>query len=148
MSQQAKIADKMAIIRSVHHTSDNHEQGRQLIQIGFMNDGSPENRMPSIGSIVTRPRGAKRPLGRPTARKACSRWCITISVSIRPRHSTITAVAARTAIKVSVATACRQRTYAMMNDLIRRYAKARATGLEPATSGSTVRCSNQLSYAP
>ncbi len=26
--------------------------------------------------------------------------------------------------------------------------KTRATGLEPATSGSTVRCSNQLSYAP
>ena len=26
--------------------------------------------------------------------------------------------------------------------------KARATGLEPATTGSTVRYSNQLSYAP
>ena len=29
-----------------------------------------------------------------------------------------------------------------------RVASTRATGLEPATSGSTVRCSNQLSYAP
>src|SRR5262245_46841300 len=29
-----------------------------------------------------------------------------------------------------------------------RHASARATGLEPATTGSTVRYSNQLSYAP
>ncbi len=31
---------------------------------------------------------------------------------------------------------------------VRQAKQARATGLEPATSGSTVRCSNQLSYAP
>ena len=30
----------------------------------------------------------------------------------------------------------------------RQEAKARVTGLEPATFGSTVRCSNQLSYTP
>jgi hypothetical protein len=29
-----------------------------------------------------------------------------------------------------------------------RFSSARATGLEPATTGSTVRYSNQLSYAP
>ena len=31
---------------------------------------------------------------------------------------------------------------------VRGFAKARATGLEPATTGSTIRYSNQLSYAP
>ncbi len=31
---------------------------------------------------------------------------------------------------------------------IRVLLSARPTGLEPATSGSTVRCSNQLSYGP
>jgi hypothetical protein len=30
----------------------------------------------------------------------------------------------------------------------RVFDEARSTGLEPATSGSTVRCSNQLSYDP
>src|SRR5207244_3845635 len=34
------------------------------------------------------------------------------------------------------------------NSLSCGYIQARATGLEPATTGSTVRYSNQLSYAP
>ena len=36
----------------------------------------------------------------------------------------------------------------MLRSIVSADLKARATGLEPATSGSTVRCSNQLSYGP
>ncbi len=40
------------------------------------------------------------------------------------------------------------REYATRRDAIPRVAATRPTGFEPATSGSTVRCSNQLSYGP
>ena len=40
------------------------------------------------------------------------------------------------------------RIYAAQCNAARQEGEARVTGLEPATSGSTVRCSNQLSYTP
>src|SRR6266545_4361669 len=45
-------------------------------------------------------------------------------------------------------TPCRTRGLTLPVGLCRLLTLARATGLEPATTGSTVRYSNQLSYAP
>ena len=58
MPQQAKIADKMAIIRSVHQMGNSHYASLHLAQTGYPGDRFQENRMPSVGSIAARLRGA------------------------------------------------------------------------------------------
>lgn len=42
----------------------------------------------------------------------------------------------------------RRTSYAKRCEAMRLFAVTRSTGIEPATFGSTVRCSNQLSYDP
>jgi len=58
MPQQARVTDKLAIVRSVHHESNAHYASRHLTQTGHMGDGKQENRQPCAGSIVARLRGA------------------------------------------------------------------------------------------
>ena len=60
MVEQAKIMDKLAIVRSVHHDSSSHGTSKHLIQTGYYKRTSRarENEMPSIGSITAKVRGA------------------------------------------------------------------------------------------
>ncbi len=59
MAEQAKVMDKMAVIRSLHHDSGSHGTSRHLIQTGYYLDdrSSNENAMPSVGSYVSKLRG-------------------------------------------------------------------------------------------
>lgn len=59
MVEQAKIADKLAVIRSMHHDSSSHGTSSHLTQTGYylQNRQSRENSMPSIGSITAKVRG-------------------------------------------------------------------------------------------
>lgn len=63
MAEQAKVADRLAIIRSVHHKSNSHDTSSHLTQTGFykrsMKGGA--NTFPSIGSIVARLKGPNGP---------------------------------------------------------------------------------------
>jgi hypothetical protein len=59
---QAKIMDKLAVVRSVHHTNAGHGMGSQWMLTGWeptieIND----NIFPSTGSIVSRLKGANDP---------------------------------------------------------------------------------------
>lgn len=60
MVEQAKIMDKLAIIRSIHHDSSSHGTSKHLIQTGYYkrDNQSFRNEMPSIGSITAKIRGA------------------------------------------------------------------------------------------
>ena len=60
MSKQAAIADKLAIIRSIHHNSSSHGTSSHMTQTGYyLNDNqNRNNEMPSIGSYAMRIRGA------------------------------------------------------------------------------------------
>ncbi len=60
LPQQAKIADKLAIVRSIHHQHNRHTISRHLTQTGYVGDLSDAhaNVNPSIGSIAARLRGA------------------------------------------------------------------------------------------
>ena len=58
MPQQARVIDKLAIVRSVHHENNNHYPSRHLTQTGHLGDHSQENLQPSAGSITARLRGA------------------------------------------------------------------------------------------
>lgn len=63
MQRQARIMDKLAIIRSVHHDSSSHGTSSHLTQTGYylrdrQNRG---NEMPCIGSVASRMRGANAP---------------------------------------------------------------------------------------
>ena len=62
--QIAKVADKMAFIRSFAHGSSSHGAGTQLVMTGY-NDRM--NMRPSLGSIVAKAHGTTSPLtGMPT----------------------------------------------------------------------------------
>ncbi|MBC8354291.1 MAG: DUF1501 domain-containing protein [Planctomycetes bacterium] len=56
MSEQAKIADKLAIIRSIHHDSSSHSTSSHLTQTGYyLSDRqNRENEMPCVGSVVSK----------------------------------------------------------------------------------------------
>jgi len=59
--EQAKVMDKMAIVRSLHHSSSDHNVGSHWVMTGF--SSSPQtrgNERPSVGSIVAKMRGANR----------------------------------------------------------------------------------------
>ncbi|MBI2826718.1 MAG: DUF1501 domain-containing protein [Planctomycetia bacterium] len=60
MRKQAKIADKLAIVRSVHHPSNSHDPSSHLTQTGYLKRGQKGglNEMPSFGSVAARLRGA------------------------------------------------------------------------------------------
>jgi len=63
LPEQAKIADKLAIIRSIHHDSASHGTSSHLTQTGYYlrDNQNRSNEMPSIGSITARIRGANAP---------------------------------------------------------------------------------------
>jgi hypothetical protein len=60
MVEQAKIADKLAVIRSVTHSSSSHGTSAHLTQTGYYlrDPQRRENDMPCAGSITARMRGA------------------------------------------------------------------------------------------
>ena len=60
MVEQARIMDKLAVIRSIHHNSGSHGTSSHLTQTGYYlrDNQNRENEMPCIGSITARLRGA------------------------------------------------------------------------------------------
>ena len=63
MSEQARVADKLAIIRSIHHDSGSHGTSSHMTQSGYyLNDRqNRNNEMPCIGSMSAKLRGANSP---------------------------------------------------------------------------------------
>lgn len=61
MEKQAKIADRLAIIRSIHHNSSSHSTSAHLVQTGhYLQDRqNSNNEMPCVGSVADRVLGAK-----------------------------------------------------------------------------------------
>ncbi len=60
MVEQARIADKLAVIRSMHHDSGSHGTSSHLTQTGYylQNRQNRENEMPCFGYYVSKIRGA------------------------------------------------------------------------------------------
>ncbi len=60
MVEQAKVMDKLAIIRSIHHDSGSHGTSSHLTQTGYYlrDRQNRDNEMPCIGSITSRLRGS------------------------------------------------------------------------------------------
>ena len=56
MQQQAKITDRLAIIRSVHHARSSHDPSSHLTQTGYYKQGRKggPNEMPCIGSVAAK----------------------------------------------------------------------------------------------
>lgn len=63
MAEQAKIMDKLVILRAVHHDSGSHQTSAHLTQTGYYlrDRQSRENDMPCIGSVAARMCGANQP---------------------------------------------------------------------------------------
>lgn len=63
LPEQAKIADKLAVIRSIHHTNGSHGTSAHLTQTGYYlrDNQNRTNEMPCAGSITSRLRGANVP---------------------------------------------------------------------------------------
>jgi uncharacterized protein (DUF1501 family) len=63
MPAQAKVMDKMAIIRSLYHESSDHGVGTHWVQTGFPSSQAllRDNERPSVGSIVSKVRGSNAP---------------------------------------------------------------------------------------
>ena len=57
---QAAIADKLAVIRSMQHTTADHDQGQHWMMTGFQPNGplARQNDRPSVGSIVAKLKGS------------------------------------------------------------------------------------------
>ena len=67
MPEHARIADKLAIVRTVNHGSGDHTKGNHWMLTGFEGPAfnAPDNkvqRRPAIGSAVSHLRGANQPL--------------------------------------------------------------------------------------
>ena len=62
MVEQAKIADKLAVIRSIYHDSGSHGTSSHMTQTGYYlrDRQNRENEMPCIGSVTSRVRGANQ----------------------------------------------------------------------------------------
>jgi hypothetical protein len=60
---QARVMDKLAIIRSLNHTTADHGSGSHWVMTGFEANQQLQNRneRPSVGSIVARVRGSNGP---------------------------------------------------------------------------------------
>ncbi len=58
MVEQASIADKLAVIRSVHHNSSSHQTSAHLVQTGYYlrDRQNRQNEMPCSGAITARVR--------------------------------------------------------------------------------------------
>ncbi|MCA9227890.1 MAG: DUF1501 domain-containing protein, partial [Planctomycetales bacterium] len=69
-SKMASVADKMAFVRSFAHTNSGHGGGTHWVMTGYDDRGIDNGGLPSrpsLGSIVSRSRGANNPLtGMPT----------------------------------------------------------------------------------
>ncbi|MFN3652548.1 MAG: DUF1501 domain-containing protein [Armatimonadota bacterium] len=65
MPEQARIADRLAVVRTVHHGTGDHTKGNHWMLTGFegpnFNDVSLAQRNPSMGSVTARLRGTNRP---------------------------------------------------------------------------------------
>ena len=63
MSEQARIMDKLVILRGVHHDSGSHSTSAHLTQTGYYlrDRQSRINDMPCIGSVAARVRGSGQP---------------------------------------------------------------------------------------
>jgi hypothetical protein len=62
LPRQAKIWDKIAVVRSVTHTNGGHGMGSHWMMTGYVPAAEiVNNRNPSCGSIAARMRGANRP---------------------------------------------------------------------------------------
>lgn len=59
MSRQAAIADRLAILRAVHHDSSSHQTSAHLVQTGYYlrDRQNTENEMPCAGAMAARVRG-------------------------------------------------------------------------------------------
>ncbi len=60
MSRQARIVDKLAIVRSVRHRHNSHDPSSHLTQTGYYKTGlkGGPNQFPCIGSVAAKLRGA------------------------------------------------------------------------------------------
>lgn len=60
MAEQAKIMDKLVVLRAIHHDSGSHGTSAHLTQTGYYlrNNQNRDNDMPCIGSITARVRGS------------------------------------------------------------------------------------------
>jgi hypothetical protein len=62
--RMAKLADKLAVVRSFAHTNSGHGGGTHWVMTGYDNrladNGAPQDR-PSLGAVVSRIRGANHP---------------------------------------------------------------------------------------
>ena len=60
MPRQARIADKLAIVRSIHHPSNSHDPSSHLTQTGYYKSGPKGgiNQMPAFGCVVAKVRGS------------------------------------------------------------------------------------------
>ena len=63
MAAQARIVDKLTIVRSIHHTHNSHDPSSHLTQTGYYKTGPKggPNQMPCIGSVIARFRGPNHP---------------------------------------------------------------------------------------
>jgi len=63
LPRQAMLADRLAVIRSVHHDSSSHETSSHLTQTGYYlrDRQNRENEMPSAGSVTAMLHGPNRP---------------------------------------------------------------------------------------
>src|SRR5262249_7717746 len=62
--KQAKVADKFALVRSLHHDSGDHFTGGHAMltgRRGRVSGANTEGEYPSLGSIVAKVRGANAP---------------------------------------------------------------------------------------
>jgi hypothetical protein len=63
MSEQAKIADRLTVLRSIHHRSNSHDPSSHLTQTGYYKRGMKggSNEMPSLGAVAAHFRGSDNP---------------------------------------------------------------------------------------
>ena len=63
MVEQARIADRLTILRSIQHKSSSHDPSSHLTQTGYYKTGQKGgvNEMPCIGAVAARFRGPNHP---------------------------------------------------------------------------------------
>jgi hypothetical protein len=63
LPEQAKLLDKLTIIRSIRHDKNSHDPSSHLTQTGYYKRGPKggPNEMPSFGSVIAKVRGSNHP---------------------------------------------------------------------------------------